>query len=461
MRLPAETDGGRGFAAIDGHLDGRPVRSVAAGVHSLPGEPGSLVGMAPSSGWAFRATRELPMKVLLIAAGGRGKVEPFLALGRGLRAAGHEPVVAAPGRFTGLARNYGVGFTGLDDSLFALRERLDDAGVAVQRAPYLTEANLQRWLDSLARLTQLDPDVVMFNPKALGAASIAEKLRVPVLPAQLVPVAPSTREFAAPGAPLWTPSVLHRWTWRMTGVDPRAWRVRIARWRSHRLGLPAQGPGFADLVDRHGVLSAWSRHVLPAPADWPEAAAPLGFWTASDGRAEVLPDGVEQFLAGGEPPVLVVLDDLLGPDAKQLAQSVAEGLRSLNRRGLLVVRGSGLDDGLVLDDLYLVDHLPFSAIMPRVAAVVHQGGNHTMAAALAAGIPQVTHPFYEDQLFWADRLYRIGAAPEPLDRLSSHSLAYALEDAMDLQPSIRQLQAALTAEDGVAAAVVRLGQAVG
>lgn len=401
------------------------------------------------------------MKVLLIAAGGRGKVEPFLALGRGLRAAGHEAVLAVPRRFAGLVGGFDLPFVGLDDSLFALQEQLDGAGVAVQRAPYLTEAHLQRWLDSLTQLTELDPDVVVFNPKALGAASIAERLRVPVLPAQLVPTAPATSAFAAPGAPLWTPSVLHRWTWRMTGVDPRAWRSRIARWRADRLGLPAQGPEFAALVDRHGVLSAWSRHVLPAPDDWPGPAAPLGFWTLSAAGAAGLPNGVEQFLAAGEPPVLVVLDDLLGPDTKRLAQAVAEGLRGVNRRGLLVLRGSGLDAGLVLDDLYLIDHLPFSEVLPRTAALVHQGSVHTLATALAAGVPQVTNPFFEDQLFWADRLYRIGAAPEPLDRLSPHSLAYALEDAVDLQPSIRQLQAALVEEDGVTAAVDRLERMVG
>jgi sterol 3beta-glucosyltransferase len=400
------------------------------------------------------------MKVLLIAAGGRGKVEPFLALGCGLRAAGHQPMLAASGRFAPLAARCSVRFAGLDESLFALRERLDDAGVAAQRAPYLTEANLQRWLDSLARLTQVGPDVVVFNAKALGAASIAEKLGVPAVPAQLVPVAPATREFAAPGAPSWTPSVLRRWTWRMSGVDPRAWRSRVARWRADRLGLPAEGPGFVDLVDRQGVLSGWSRHVLPAPADWPEAAMPLGFWTGPDALG-VLSAEVEQFLAGGDPPVLVVLDDLLGPDAKRLAQAVSEGLGSLNRRGLLVARGSGLDEGLLLDDLYLVDHLPFPAIMPRVAAVVHSGGAHTMAAALTAGLPQVTHPFYGDQLFWADRLYRIGAAPEPLDRLSSHTLAYALEDAVDLQPAVDRLRRALAEEDGVAAAVGRLEQVAG
>ena len=50
------------------------------------------------------------MKALLIAVGGRGKVEPFLALAGGLQAAGHGAVVAAPGRFSVLASAGGVPF---------------------------------------------------------------------------------------------------------------------------------------------------------------------------------------------------------------------------------------------------------------------------------------------------------------------------------------------------------------
>lgn len=399
------------------------------------------------------------MKTLLIAAGGRGKVEPFLALGCGLRQAGSEVLVAAPRRFSSLAGALGVEFAGLDDSVFALQDRLGDAGVAVQRTPYLTESDLQRWLDSLAQLVDAAPDIVVLNSKALGAAAIAEKLRVPVLPAQLVPTAPATSGFAAPGAPLWTPRPLRRWTWRMTGVDPRVWRTKVAHWREYRLGLPPSGPGFAQLVAERGVLSAWSRHLLPAPVDWPTSAAPLGFWTLPSDRAAGLSESLERFLSAGEPPVLVVLDDLLGRDLRRRAEAIAEGLRILQRRGLLVARGSGLPVGSVAEDLYLADQLHFPAVMPRIAAIAHHGSIGLIAAALTAGVPQVTYPLVEDQLFWAGRLHRIGLAPEPLDRLSPHSLAYALEDAVGLQPIVNETQAALRGEDGIAAAITRIENA--
>ena len=42
-------------------------------------------------------------------------------------------------------------------------------------------------------------------------------------------------------------------------------------------------------------------------------------------------------------------------------------------------------------------YVPFSAILPRCAAIVHHGGIGTCAQALAAGIPQLVSPFGFDQ----------------------------------------------------------------
>lgn len=153
------------------------------------------------------------MNVLLIAAGDSDQVEPFLALARALGEAGHDATVAAPSRFAAVADDIGVVFAGLDDSAFTLREELGRAGVGGTRSPYLTEPDLQRWLDGLAALTDIDADVVVFTRDAVGASSIADRLGVPAIPAQVVPTAPATAAFTALNAPQWTPRVLHRWTW--------------------------------------------------------------------------------------------------------------------------------------------------------------------------------------------------------------------------------------------------------
>jgi rhamnosyltransferase subunit B len=56
------------------------------------------------------------------------------------------------------------------------------------------------------------------------------------------------------------------------------------------------------------------------------------------------------------------------------------------------------------------DYAPFSAIFPRTAAVVHQGGIGTMGQALRSGRPMLVVPFAHDQPDNALRAKRLGVA---------------------------------------------------
>ncbi|KAK4401931.1 O-mycaminosyltylonolide 6-deoxyallosyltransferase [Sesamum angolense] len=58
--------------------------------------------------------------------------------------------------------------------------------------------------------------------------------------------------------------------------------------------------------------------------------------------------------------------------------------------------------------------IPYNWLFPRCAAAIHHGGSGSTAAALHAGIPQVICPFILDQFYWAERMFWLGVAPEPL-----------------------------------------------
>lgn len=85
------------------------------------------------------------MKVLLLAFGTRGDVQPFVAMARELRARGHEPVLAGPRRFTGLAAEHGLALAAVDESplrfLDAAADGVGDAtGVGVRGKVALARA---------------------------------------------------------------------------------------------------------------------------------------------------------------------------------------------------------------------------------------------------------------------------------------------------------------------------------
>uniref|UniRef100_I1NYH6 Erythromycin biosynthesis protein CIII-like C-terminal domain-containing protein n=1 Tax=Oryza glaberrima TaxID=4538 RepID=I1NYH6_ORYGL len=60
--------------------------------------------------------------------------------------------------------------------------------------------------------------------------------------------------------------------------------------------------------------------------------------------------------------------------------------------------------------------IPYSWLFPKCAVAIHHAGSGSTAAALFAGIPQISCPFLLDQFYWAERLHWLGVAPEPLRR---------------------------------------------
>ena len=400
-------------------------------------------------------------RALLITTGSRGDVQPFLVLAHALAEAGACPVVAAPRRFDNLAARFGVEFIGLDDSILDLQDELVGAGpVRAVRSLGRIRPLMRRWLDDLAELAHGKAgraDIVVFTQKALGGASVAERLKVPGLPAQLIPTGPPTSAFRAPFAPVGTPRLLYRASWLLVGAAEAPWRRMVAQWRSARLGLKTRPIPFSRIVASRGILSAWSPRLLAAPPEWRSSQSPLGFWRSRE--TGTLPPDVERFLAAGPPPVVIGFGSMRHDDPTRLAREVMDGLRRAGRRGILLAGWSGLSASGG-GDVLAVEEAPLDGLLPRAAAIVHHGGVGTVGAALHSGTPQVISPFFGDQPFWAGRLRELGVAPRPLRRITGEALAERLRAADALADTAGALGEVMADEDGCAAAIARINQAL-
>ncbi|WP_433432037.1 glycosyltransferase [Nonomuraea sp. CA-141351] len=399
------------------------------------------------------------MRPLLITVGSRGDVQPFLALARGLLAAGHQPVLAAPRRFEPLAAGHGVEFAPLNDEMFALQDSVKGQGVrAAITAARSVRPILRRLLDDQAALAARQADAVVYHPKSLAGPYVAEKLGVPALAGLLIPLYVPTSAFPSPIFPVRPPAPLNRASWRVTAAIEAPYRGTIRTWRAEALGLRDGFLPMAELVRTGSVLHAWSPHLLPAPADWPDSARPTGFWTMPADDTWTPPERLARFLELGEPPVYVGFGSSTTGDPEALTATVLEAARLSGRRAVLATGWGALRAGAAdADDVLVIEEAPHDWLLPRVAVAVHHGGVGTVAAALRAGVPQVVRPFVGDQPFWAARLHYLGIAPPALSgRLTSERLAAAIDTAQQLAPAARALAAHVAAEDGVATAVARV-----
>ncbi|XP_010454801.1 PREDICTED: sterol 3-beta-glucosyltransferase UGT80A2-like isoform X1 [Camelina sativa] len=113
--------------------------------------------------------------------------------------------------------------------------------------------------------------------------------------------------------------------------------------------------------------------------------------------------------------------------------------------------------------------VPYNWLFRRCAAAIHHGGSGSVAAALQAGLPQIICPFMLDQFYWAEKMYWLGVAPQPLKRNhlllektndenikeAAQVVAEAIYDALSAKTRARAMEIAelLSLEDGVTEAV--------
>ncbi|MFI6290629.1 glycosyltransferase [Nonomuraea sp. NPDC050790] len=398
------------------------------------------------------------MKVLLLTMGSRGDVQPFVALARGLLAAGHEPVVAGPRRFGVLAEPYGIAFEPLADEMLDLQDQVkgQGAGAAITAARSV-KPMVRQVLDEEAALVVPGLDVIVYHPKALGGPYLAEKAGVPSAAGLLLPLYVPTAAFASPILPVRLPPAVNRATWRVAAAVEAPYRSVVRTWRSEVLGLCEGFRPAAELIAAGPVLHAWSPRLLPAPADWPPGADPIGFWTLPASGDWSPPEALAAFLAEGPPPLYAGFGSMVGRDPRGLAATVVEAARLAGLRTILATGWGGLRPGDEAGDVLVIEEAPHDRLLPRVAVALHHGGIGTVAAALRAGVPQVVRPFLGDQPFWADRLNRLGVAPPPLRaRPRAQEVAAALEAALSMASTAAAVAAEVATEDGVAEAISRL-----
>lgn len=407
------------------------------------------------------------MRITVVSYGSAGDVRPMVALGLGLRTAGHEVVLVGEGGGTRLAGAHGLDYRVLAGDLrtaMAMGGALAgvfetgrlDAGFLTYRTDHLA------WLRTIGDAARGSDLVVAMPVTGYHALSAALSHGARRAAAVLQPLSP-TREFLPTALrPGRLPALLNRPVGRLlervgwAALGPGVNRAR------RKLGQPRIGDPLAGVP----TLCAWSPTLLPKPADWDERFTVTGQWLLPDPAFE--PDeALRAYLDDGPPPVYVGFGSMpLVPRLRRLLGVLFAGLAG--HRVLVSSGWAGLAGEELPAHVHPIGFVPHEWLLPRCAALVHHCGAGTSHAAVRAGVPSIPAPFAMDQPFWAGRLVRLGVASRPLDpgTATADDVRAALREVET--PAVRQAcargAAALATEDGVAVAVralERLAQPAG
>lgn len=409
-------------------------------------------------------------RIVLTTFGSLGDLHPYIAIALGLRARGHEAILATGEYYRAKVEALGLGFRPVrPDSTFledpAVMRRIMDyrwGTIRVIREMVLPALRAS-YADTLAAAE--GADLLVSHPLSFATRLVAETMDVAWASTQITPLGLSSVHDppSLPGAPdlsnklrflgpaFWNPLR------RSLKWATRSWAGPIRRLRSE-IGLPPAPDN--PLVDGHSpslVLALFSKLLADKQPDWPAQTVITGFPLYDRAGGGGMPPALLRFLDDGPPPLVFTLGVSAATVAGPFFERSAAVATSLGSRAVLVM-GKGDRNRLapLPDGVAAIDYAPFSELFPRASVVIHAGGIGTTGLAMRSGRPMLVVPHAHDQPDNAARLTRLGVARTITPRrYASARVECELRQLLDDPAYARrafEVGATVRREDGVRAA---------
>ena len=362
-------------------------------------------------------------RIVLTTHGTLGDLHPFIAIALELQNRGHHPVIATSEYYRRKIESEGIEFHAVrPDITFndkELHRRLTEPKRGFERAirEFVLPVLRETYDDLLAAAQTGDgADLLISQILIFAAPLVAEKTGIRWISTELQPGA----FMSAYDPPVMAPvpalarlrplgSTFHRALFAVARLPARLWSKPIKQLR-RELGLtPAKAPLFKGRNSPRLVLALFSRVLAEPQPDWAANTRVTGFPFYDENGSTLNPE-LEQFLDGGEPPIVFTLGSSAVWDAGSFYVESIAAARKLGKRAVLLIGSDPLNQLFepLPENIIAAGYAPYAKIFPRASVIVHQGGVGTTGQALRAGKPMLVMPYGSDQYDNGARIERLG-----------------------------------------------------
>ena len=411
-------------------------------------------------------------RLVLATSGSFGDLHPYLAVGLGLKARGHDVVIATAESYRRKVSEEGLGFFAMRPDMVPLTAPIE----VIRRtfdprkgASFLLRQLVLPHVEDTSRdllAACAGADLMVSHPTLFPAPLVAEKRKLKWLSAVLSPGV-----FVSSYDPPLLPPLPWFHSLRHLGPVPhkllthalervtRSWMHAIDELRrQENLQCTRNHPMRHDMFSPYGTLAWFSPVLSRSQRDWPAHSRVTGFpFYDRLAAGQTVEPGLDAFLSQGSKPVVFTLGSSAVVDSGDFFEQSLEAVKRLGCRAVMLVGEDGMQKyGARKDkDVMLAAYVPYSELFPKAAAIVHQGGIGTTGQALRSGVPELVIPLGLDQPDNGYRVRRLGVA-RVLSRRRYKAAAVAehlraLLESPDYQDAAQKLGAQVRSEDGVGA----------
>jgi len=413
-------------------------------------------------------------RVVMATIGSLGDLHPYIALALEMKKRFIEPVIATSNVYRQRIESLGIEFHPIrpewpepeTPEYLAMMEGIIDPN---RGAEYLFKGMLapavRDMYEDLSAAIE-GADLLVTHPIVLAGPPLAQKSCIPWVSTVLSPASlwSAFDPWVPPNAP-WLHSVLKaggpfapRLYMKLVKAMSAPWLKPINSLRAE-LGLPKgehalfEGQFAPDLN-----LALFSGVFYEPQSDWPANTVVTGF-PFFDKKDNAPPDiDLLRFLGRGSAPIVFTLGSAAVNLAGDFYRESIAAAKLLKRRAVLLVGSmENRPKHPLPEDIIAVDYAPLGELLPRAAAMVHQGGVGTTGQGLRAGIPMLVVPFAHDQPDNGARVERLGVARNVArDQYKAERVASELKELLGnplYARTAREVGSRVRAESGAALAV--------
>ena len=414
------------------------------------------------------------MKIAITTVGTRGDLQPYIALGLGLKKSGHEVLIVSAKNEETFVRNYGLGFYALDVDIQKIIEGGEVQEMSKGSNPLkfiVSHLKGSKSLKSLMVKTQgeiwnacQNADLIIFHPgMPLGFFLANEKNKKAILATPFPVVAtkdyPSILFYALPKLGsyynLLTHFIFDKVFWALAKSPIKEfWNKNIKSKTNFSISPLKQQIKSGQLV-----LNGYSELLFSHSKEWANNIHTIGSWIIETEPNFVPPIELDNFINSGEVPIYIGFGSM--KDLVSFNKTLAIIIETLNITKQRAVIGLGWTTNSykekLPDNILLVDSIPHTWLFPKMKMVIHHGGAGTTATGLRAGKPTIIIPHNADQPAWGQRVFELGVGSRPIkkSKLTTDNLASAIiySQTPNIIANATMLGQQLQNENGVAKAV--------
>ena len=412
------------------------------------------------------------MHIAIFALGSRGDVQPYIALGKGLKKAGHTIRILTHKNFEELVNTHGLDFISIGGSVQDIAQSKDMANL-LDKGNFLSIIS-QMKKDAINGALVMakvgleacsDIDLIISGIGGLFAGfTVSEKLDIPFLQAYYIPFTPTKAfpSFLFPKLPFFNNGFFNRFSYFITRQFIwQGYRPADNTARRQVLALKKAsffGPYKSKYFNQNPVLYGFSPLVISKPPDWNSNIHVTGYWLIEQENEWSPPSELVDFIESGSKPIYVGFGSMSSRNPEETTDIILNAISRTKQRAIILSGWGGLQKKNLPDNVFMIDSIPISWLFSKVAMTIHHGGAGTTAEALKAGIPSVVVPFFGDQFFWARKVFDLGVSTEPVPRkkLTVDILTKSIESVLtdqNIQKNAIELGVKIRKEDGIANAV--------